>query len=175
MFKRILLRFRDIKTIGKLIPGADEIANMMGKEKPGAEHFVLSALNLEDGTAKRIFDRFGIDAKKFQDAIKTQYQEALSTVGISQEAIEIDPKPISSKKMIKDSQPSGQELMKSLYSLKKEDKGRPILGAHVIIVSANIEHGIVPRALKVLGVDRKLLADAAIEELESIRYQRRFI
>ena len=169
MFGRILLRFHDIKTIGKLISGANKEANMLGEEKPGAEHFVLSALNLEDGTAKRIFERFCIDSGKFRDAIKAQYKEALSSVAISQRATEIDPEPIESDKIFHDSQPSGQNLMKSLYSLKKEDKERPLLGAHVIIVAAAIEHGVVPRVFKVLGVDQGLLVKAAREELDSIQ------
>lgn len=169
MFKRILLRFRDMKTIGKLIPGADKEANMVGEEKPGAEHFVLSAFNLEDGTAKRIFQRFGIDSGKFRDAIKAQYGEALSSVGIRQENTEIDPEPIESDTLFHNSLPSGQNLMKSLYVLKKEDKERPLLGAHVIIVAAAIEYGVVPRTFKALGVDQDLLLKAAREELDSIQ------
>lgn len=165
MFKRLLLRFQDMKTIGKLIPGADEQANIMGEEKPGAEHFVLSALNLEDGTAKRAFDKYGIDSTKFQNAIKVQYDEALSSIGIRGEVTDLEPEPIKSDKIFKDSQPSGQDLMKSLYALKKEDKDRPLQGAHVIIAATSIEHGVVPRAFKVLGIDRESLAKAARDEL----------
>lgn len=168
MFKRLLLRFQDMKTIGKLITGADEQANLMGEEKPGAEHFVLSALTLEDCTAKRVFDKFGIDSEKFQNAIKSQYSEALSSVGISGQATEFEPEPIESDKIFHDSQPSGQDLMKSLYALKKEDKERPLLGAHVIIVAASIEHGVVPRVFKILGVDRELLTKMAREEIVSV-------
>lgn len=168
MFKRLLLRFQDMKTIGKLIPGADEQANLMGEEKPGAEHFVLSALTLEDCTAKRVFDKFGIDSKKFQDAIKSQYSEALSSIGVSGQATEVEPESIETDRIIHESQPSGQDLMKSLYALKKEDKERPLLGAHVIIAAASIEHGVVPRAFKVLGVDRELLSKTAREELISV-------
>lgn len=168
MFKRLLLRFRDMKTIGKLIPGAEEQANLMGEEKPGAEHFVLSALNLEDGTAKRAFERFGIDSDQFKKAIKTQYDEALSSVGIRGQATEFEPEPIKSDKILLDSHPSGQKLMKSLYALKKEDSDRPLQGAHVIIVAASIEHGVVPRAFKVLGIDGKSLANAARDELLSM-------
>jgi len=169
MFKRMLLRFRDVKVINHLILGADEQANIMGEEKPGAEHFVLSAFNLEDGTAKRVFEKFEVDSKKFRDAIKIQYQEALNTVGINQQAIEIDPDPISSKKIFKESKPSGQELMKSLHSLKKGDKDRPLIGAHVVTVAASMEYGIVTRALKVLGIDRELLVKAATEEIETTK------
>ncbi|MGB2222319.1 Clp protease N-terminal domain-containing protein [Neptunomonas sp.] len=168
MFKRMLLRFQDMKTIGKLIPGADEQANIMGEEKPGAEHFVLSALNLEDGTAKRVFNKFGIDSKKFKNAIKSQHEEALSSVGIHRKGTQVEVEPIKSDKIVHDSQPSGQDLMKSLYTLKKEDKNRPLQGSHVIIVAASIEHGVVPRAFNILGIDRELLAKAAREELVSI-------
>ncbi|MES9991369.1 MAG: Clp protease N-terminal domain-containing protein [Candidatus Thiodiazotropha sp.] len=168
MFKRMLLRFQDMKTIGKLIPGADEQANIMGEEKPGAEHFVLSALNLEDGTAKRVFNKFGIDSEKFKNAIRAQHDEALSSVGIHRQGTQLEVEPIKSDKILHDSQPSGQDLMKSIYTLKKEDKNRPLQGAHVIIVAASIEHGVVPRAFKVLGIDRESLAKAAREELVSI-------
>lgn len=170
MFKRILLRFRDMKTIGKLISGADEQANCLGEEKPGAEHFVLSALNLDDGTARRVFEKFGVDSVKFQEAIKAQYDKALSSISLDQEAIEITPEPIKSGKIVHDSQPSGQNLMQSLYALKKKDKERPLLGAHVIIAAASMEHGVIPRAFKVLDVDRELLAKAAREELEAVQH-----
>lgn len=165
MFRRLLLRFRDMKTIGKLIPGAEKQANMMGEEHPGAEHFVLSALNLEDGTAKRTFAKLGIDSEKFQNAINTQYDAALNSVGIRGQAMEIEPEPIKSDKILHHSKPSGQDLMKSLYALKKEDGKRPLQGAHVIIAAASIEHGVVPRAFNVLGVDRASLANAAREAL----------
>lgn len=165
MFKRLLLRFRDMKIIGKLIAGAEEQANILGEEKPGAEHFVLSALNLEDGTAKRAFDRFGVDSDKFKNAIKAQYDEALKSVGIRGQATEFKPEPIKSGKTFLDSHPSGQDLMKSLYALKKEDNNHPLQGAHVIIVAASIEHGVVPRAFKILDIDNQSLAKAAREEL----------
>lgn len=168
MLKRLLLRFRDMKTIAKLVPGADEQARAMGEEKPGAEHFVLSALKLEDGTAMRVFSKLGIDYKKFQNAIKTQYDEALGSIGINSESINIEPEPIKPNKTFLESQPSGQDLMKSLFKLKKEDKQRPLLGAHVLIVAASIEHGVVPRAFKSLEIDTELLAKTAMEELVSI-------
>jgi hypothetical protein len=117
MLKRFMLRFRDMKTIGKLISGADEQANLSGEEKPGAELYVLSALCLEDGSAKRVLEKMGTDANKFRDAINQQYSDALSSIGISCEATETGPEPIESNKMFHNSQPSGQELMKSLYAM----------------------------------------------------------
>lgn len=167
MLKRILLRFRDIRTIATLIPGADEQARAMGEEKSGAEHFVLSALKLEDGTAIRVFRQFGMDAKKFKEAIKSQYDEALASIGLHGQSIDLEPDPVEPNKTFLESHPSGQALIKSLFTLKKEDKQRPLLGAHVLIVAVSIEHGIVPRVFKSLGVDKELFVKAAREQLVS--------
>lgn len=166
MFKRIMLRFRDMKTISKLISGADEQAHINGKEEPGAEHFVLSALNLEDGSAKRVFEKMDANAEKFKIAISQQYTDALSFIGIDG-ANEISSEPVQSSKAFHNSQPSGQALMKSLYTLKQRDKHRPLLGVHVISVASEIEHGVVFRAFRAMGVDSKQLACLIKEELES--------
>ena len=61
MFKRVKLRLKDIRTIGQLIKGEDKIANIMGEEKPSAEHFLLSALKLPDGSAQRVFDHLQVN------------------------------------------------------------------------------------------------------------------
>lgn len=168
MFKRLRLRFSDMKTIAKLIPGADEQARAMGEEKPGAEHFVLSALNLEDGTAMRVFSKLGVDSKKFKNAIKDQYHEALDSIGIHSESTSIEPDSVPSNKIFLESQPSGENLMKLLVTLKKEDKQRPLTGAHVLIVAASAQYGVVPRALKSLNIDKELLVNLAREELVSV-------
>ena len=168
MFKRLMLRFRDMKTISKLISGADKQANISGEEKPGAEHYVLSALNLEDGSGKRVFDKIGADANKFREAVSQQYSDALSSIGISSDGADIAPEPIESDKILHNSQPSGQELMKSLYSIKQRDKDHPLVGAHVISVAAEMEHGVVARAFEVMGIDRERLAKLAKEEWESL-------
>lgn len=167
MFKRIRLRLRDMKTVSQLISGADKQANILGEEDPAAEHFVLSAFNLPDGTAKRVFDRIGADPDNFIGAIKQQYSDALSSVGISHDVIEDAPEPIEDSKLFHGSQPSGQAVMKSLYASKQDDKDRPLLGAHVVAVAADMEFGTVARALKAMGVDRSQLAKAAKDELDS--------
>lgn len=167
MFKRILLRFRDMKTIAKLIPGADREANSMGQETAGAEHFVLSALALEDNTAKNVFEKLGINAEKFKEAINTHYQQALSNLGIEQAAVEAEP--VEAGHSLHESQPSGQDLMQSLYELKKQDKDRPLLSVHVLLAASTMEHGIIARTLNVLGVEREKLTNTARAELEAWR------
>jgi ATP-dependent Clp protease ATP-binding subunit ClpA len=167
MFKRIKLRLQDIRTISKLIPGADEEAHLMGEDEPGAEHFLLSALKLPDGTAQRVFERVGADSKQFQAAIQKQYRDALKTIGIDATIIEDAPEPVTSNRVLHNSKPSGQAVMKALYTLKSHDNKMPLLGAHVVKVVAQMEHGVAARALKAMGIDQHLILSAVKEELNS--------
>ncbi len=168
MLKRIKLRIRDMKTISQLISGADEQANKLGDIEPGAEHYVLSALELPDGSAKRVFDRVGIDVSRYKAAIQEQYSAALSSVGISADIIEENLEPVQNPKVFKSSKPSGQAVMKLLYELKKKDKDRPLMGAHVISVVAGIEHGVVARVFSIMGIERSQLTQAVNDELASV-------
>ncbi len=153
-------------TINKLIPGADEQAHLMGEEKPGAEHLLLSALELPDGTAQRIFERIGINPEQFQMALKTQYNDALNAIGIDSKMMTDAPEPVIFSRVLHDSQPSGKMVMKALYALKSHDKDRPLLGAHVVEVVARMKHGVAARAFKIMGIDQNVILSAVKEELD---------
>ena len=114
MFKRIRLRIQDMKTISKLISGADKQANARGEEEPGAEDYLLSALNLPEGSARRVFERVGIDSNKFNYAIGKQYSEALKSIGIDAELTDSEAEPVETERMFHNSKPSGQAVMKEL-------------------------------------------------------------
>jgi len=167
MFKRIRFRFKDMKTISKLISGADEQAHINGEEEPGAEHYLLSALKLPEGSARRVFERVGADPEKFHEAIGKQYSDALASVGIDSTSMENTPEPLASERMVHKSKPSGQAVIKALYSLKQQDKDRPLLGAHVVGVVASMQHTVAARALRAMGLDQACIAEAVNAELES--------
>lgn len=169
MFKRLKLRILDMKTIGKLISGADEQAHMNGEDEPGAEHFLLSALMLPDSTARRVFERIGADPEQFKIAIRKQYSDALSSIGIDEKTLADEPEPVTSSRILHNSKPSAQAVMKELYALKSHDKDRPLLGAHVVDVVARMKHGVAARSFKAMGVDQNSLCTAVKEELDSFR------
>lgn len=127
---------------------------------------MLSALNLEDGSAKRVFEKIDANAETFKSAIRQQYKDALSSIGIDA-ADEVNPEPVRTNKVFVNSQPSGQELIKSLYEFKKKNKGRPLSGADVISVASKMEHGVVARAFNAMGVDSEKLAFLINQELQS--------
>ncbi len=167
MFKRLQLRLRDIRTISKLISGADEQAHMNGEEQPGAEHYLLSAFKLPDGTAQRVFERIGADPRQFRTAIRKQYSDALSAIGVDTEIMADEPEPVGNNRVLHNSKPSAQMVMKKLLALKSHDKDRPLLGAHVVGVIAGMKQGVAARSLKAMGLDQDAIISAVKEELDS--------
>jgi hypothetical protein len=64
-FKNIKNKIQEMKTISRLCLGVEKYANLAGEEKPGAEHFMLSALDLPDGTARKVFERLKLDPNEW--------------------------------------------------------------------------------------------------------------
>ena len=165
---RIKLRFRDIGTIKALCLGAEKHAHKCGEDKPGAEHFLLSALDLPDGTVRRIFERIEIDPDGFHEAIRKQYSDALSSIGIDEAALGLsnaETIEIGSSSRLYNASPSGQSVFQKLVSERKLDKDIPLLGAHVVRAIASMEQGVAARALRAMGVDQRALMAAIEAEL----------
>ncbi len=96
MFSRIKQRFNDMGTIKALCERAEHHALQDQQREPGAEHFLLSALDLPDGTARRAFARVGADASDLPPAIARQYAEALRPLGLD---------PLLSERLVRGQEP----------------------------------------------------------------------
>lgn len=168
MFNKIKQRMRDVSTINALCLGAEKFANEQGQKEPGAEHFVLAALELPDGTARKAFERIHVDPDAFQAAITQQYQDALRNVGIHS-ALSNETVPIPSSTKIYKAQPSAQSLMQELVRQRKDDSEVPLLGAHIIMAATNARYSVAARALRAMDIDVKKLTEAATAEIHAIR------
>lgn len=166
MLRKLKQRFRDIQTIRVLCIGAEKLANEEGHRHPGAEHFVLAALEMRDGTARRAFLQIGADPGLFRSAVSGQYEQALSDVGIH--VPEIPPVKMSSETVLYEAATSGKTLMKKLTEIKKTDSDVPLLSAHVLVAALAAQFGTTPRALRILGIDRDRLAAAAMTEIMQV-------
>lgn len=173
MFKAIKQRFRDVGTINALCMGAEKLANAEGQKEPGAEHLVLMALELPDGTARKAFNRIQADPDGFRAAITRQYEDALRNVGVAlppdERALDAAT-PVPSGKGLYKVQASAQALMQTMiYEIKvKEQKANPagpLLGAHVLLAATYAQYGVAVRAFRAMGIDPKKLAQAAREEI----------
>ena len=85
MFNRIKQRLNAMGAIEALCERAEQHALQDQQREPGAEHFLLSALDLPDGTARRTFERVGADPSGLAQAIARQYTDALCAVGLDPE------------------------------------------------------------------------------------------
>ncbi|OOG74418.1 hypothetical protein B0E45_05440 [Sinorhizobium sp. A49] len=170
MFNRIKQRLNDMGTIKALCERAEHHALQDQQRKPGAEHFLLSALDLPDGTARRAFTRVGADASDLPQAIARQYAEALRLLGL-------DPRiaahlaegqaPLLLNREVYVAAPSGAQVMQALAA-DRASHG-PLLGADVVATVADLREGVTARALRTMGVDPGALKIAAEAEGDAFR------
>ena len=158
-------KIHDMKTISKLCVGAEEYANQYGEEKPGAEHFMLASLDLQDDSVRRIFEELGVNPDGMHQAIEIQHTEALASIGIVKEGIKLETIKPSLK--LYDTKPSGQTVMQKIYQNNKARKTR-LIGAHVIEVISSMEYGIAIRALQTMGIDLVALKKAVKSECSHV-------
>jgi len=92
-----LKALRDMRTIGRLLTDAGQIARRMGDERPSAEHLLISAIGLPDGSAATVFATFDLDGTRLETAVRAEHAAGLVAAGIAPEtaARMNDPDPSS--------------------------------------------------------------------------------
>jgi ATP-dependent Clp protease ATP-binding subunit ClpA len=179
MFGAIRQRLRDMGTIKTLLLEAEKLANAEGFKEPGAEHLVMSALALSDGTARKAFLRINVDPNDFRAAITRQYQDALKNVGITvpPDTLAASEKAALPTSPIYKAQPSAQALMQTMlheikHTEKKENPNTPLLSAHVLLAATTAQYSVAARTFRAMGIDLEKLADAAQAEIGAYRMGR---
>ncbi|MEI2299409.1 Clp protease N-terminal domain-containing protein [Ensifer sp. MJa1] len=146
-----------MSTIKLLCERAEAHALQDQQREPGAEHFLLAALDLPDGTARLAFERVGVKPDALRAAIERQYDNALRSIGLNAD-MPADT-PMSANAGVYQAAPSGQEIMQELAAARRDHS--PLLGAHVVGIVAGMSHGVAARALRASGVDAVALKSAA--------------
>lgn len=170
MFSRIKQRFNDMGTIKALCERAEYHALQDQQREPGAEHFLLSALDLPDGTARRAFARVGADASDLLQAIARQYAEALRPLGLDprlSEQLAQGQVPLPRNGGTYAAAPSGDNVMQALAADRASH--RPLLGTDVVARVVDLREGVAARALRMMGVDPDALKAAAEAEGDAFR------
>jgi hypothetical protein len=157
VFNAIKTRLHHMKILRAICEGAERHALADQCREPGAEHFMLAAIDLPDGTARLAFEQIGADPEAFRSAIQSQYAEALAGTGIDLEWLMPDPLPLKSG--VYRAAPSGAGVISALSRRPKTRSG--LQGADVVAVIAAMDQGVSARALRSINVDRAALSDAA--------------
>lgn len=167
MFARLRARLAAMKTIKQLLEAAERIAAERGGRRPSAEHLVLAALELPDGSAARTFERLGRSPGAFAVALDDQEAEDLRRVGVEAplETIRAQVPAPGAPVGVYRSEPSAQQLFQIVAEdARHHDEG--LTGAHVLRAAATVEHGVVARTLRRIGIDREDLRSASTDEIE---------
>lgn len=168
MLKKLTQTVKDMGTIKVLCEAAERIANAEYQTAPGAEHFVLAALELPDGSAARVFSTLGITADMFREALREVHRAALKAAGVGTEEIvrsEWDVPPLPRPNELYNAAPSGEAVLKGLAALRKRGVTGPLLGVHVLEVVAMMQHGTSTRAFALLGRDAPTVMAAVQSEM----------
>lgn len=162
MFRGLKRRISDMAVIRRLCLEAEAYARKDGQYEPGAEHFLLAALDLPDGTARRAFARVGGDHESLEATIAAQHDSALSAIGVTPN-INLKPGITEPSGGLYLAAPSGQQVMQELAAHRIANSPG-LVGADIVAIVAAFPRGVAARALREMGVSRDALRQAALQE-----------
>ncbi len=168
MFAQLKQRFSDMGTIKLLCEAAELEANADHQGAPGAEHFVLAALQLPDGSAQRVFAKLEITGDDFRNALRELHRSALASAGVDGAQIsasESSVPPLPRPSGIYNAAPSGEAVVKGLAALRKRGVHGPLAGVHVLEVTSAVQHGMTAKAFQLLGHGRPSVMAAIRSEM----------
>lgn len=156
-----------------LFLAAEEEARRVGDPRPGAEHLVLAAFALPDGSAERAFARIGLDSDSFRAALANQHEDALRAVGVQVDESRSGGEPLEPSGnrrpfTVAPPTPTAQKLFKKIVKLVHREKSQ-LYGAYIVMVAAQTEHGTTARTLRSMGVEPETLVEAARTEIDALR------
>jgi ATP-dependent Clp protease ATP-binding subunit ClpA len=166
MLQRLKQRIADMRTIKALCEAAERHANAMGEREPGPEHFLLAALDLPDGLARRAFAAAGGDPARLRAGITAAHDSALAAAGIDPAVLRGEA-PVPRASGVYQAKGAMEAVMRELADWPRA-AGEPLTGAHVAAVVASHPHGTAARALQATGIDAPALAAAARAEIAEL-------
>lgn len=168
MFASVKSRLKDMSTVRQLCERAEGHALQGGQREPGAEHFLLAALDLPDGSASRAFELCHADPASFKPAIRRQYDDALRSIGLA-DVLADEALPVENRGLY-NAAASGRMIVQELAATRSGHG--PLLGAHVVRAVAGLSGGVAVRALHAMGIDRTALQSAAQSVIEEVHAAR---
>jgi len=162
ILRRFLDRKKDMESLAAVLARSLAIASREGSEHAGAQHLLLAALEMEEGSANRAFGRLGATRQGFVEAIAAQHAAALPGL----------PEPNSDSTTPTNPKPDAtyDAAVKATHDFHnaKENGGR-FSGAYLTAGVASIQHGVAARALQAMDIDIDQLIGAALQEARPSR------
>ncbi len=151
----------DMRSISELLTAAERESVAMGQADPGAEHLLLAALTVTDGSARAAFAALGGGYDSLSDAIARNEAQALAAIGVTADPTAPGARAVPRGRGPYRSKGSLQELFQAMKRAANAQHG-PLRSAHVLVAAADLTEGTLARALALMKIDRDELRAAAL-------------
>ena len=142
---------RFARTSREVVEAAYHEAGAAGSPTIEAEH-VLLAISRD----ARMAELLGLDHDALADALDVEFAAALDVVGVSADTYGRPPVLAAPKQSMGTSGKLALERAVKLAAARRDKRLEP---AHLMLAVLKADHGTVPRALALAGVDRTAVAD----------------
>ncbi len=144
----------DVAFIAALLTTAEHEARGLGDPEPGAEHLLLASLLVDDSSAR---EALGVSADAVREAIRAVHAEALASISVAADDL---TSPLPPARGVYRSEASARDVFQRARTLARRSP-TGLRSAHVLLATAEREHGTAARVLRQVGVDRAAVIDAA--------------
>jgi ATP-dependent Clp protease ATP-binding subunit ClpA len=157
----------DMGAMRALLEAAERESAAMGEPEPGAEHVVLAALGLPDGTAAAALAEHGVDAAGLRAAIEAVHTSALAGLAVPPPSASAGSVPTG--RGLYRSKGSTRDLLDATAQARRRLRSPRFVSAHVLVGACEFEQGTLASALAQLGVTRDALRSTAQRHLPAPR------
>ncbi|MFF9900994.1 Clp protease N-terminal domain-containing protein [Streptomyces longispororuber] len=139
---------------GALMEAGAREAQQAGSATIEAEHLLLSIAAERDTAAGRALGSAGLDPATIREALRREFRAGLEVAGVSIAERDLPVPQASTAPPSKVGQSAKLALERGVTAVQNKKDLRP---GHLLLGILRLEHGTVPRALSVAGVDRGAL------------------
>lgn len=149
---------RFVKEARAVAAAAEAEAQASGSPTIEAHHLLLALASDVTDVAGDVLRTRGLDHAAIEETVTNEFEQTLSAVGVSLDAL------LQRRRLPYAGRPkwaaSGKSGLVRALGAARERGDRRIRAAHVLLGVLDAEHGTVPRALRLAGVEPEELAAA---------------
>lgn len=149
---------RFVKEARALVAEAEAEARASGSPTIEAHHILLALAGDTAGVAGGVLKASELDHAAIMGAVESEFEQTLSAVGVSLDALPVRGRvPYAGRARWA---ASGKSALERAVDAGRERGDRRIDSAHILLGVLAAEHGTVPRALRLAGVEPEELVAA---------------
>lgn len=142
---------RFVKEARALASAAESEARATGSPTIEAHHILLALAGEATGVAGDVLRSSGLDRDAIEGAVASEFEQTLSAVGVSLDALPPRERvPYAGRPRWA---ASGKSALERALDAARERGDRRIRSPHLLLGVLGAEHGTVPRALRLAGIE----------------------